>query len=194
MNQNTIRIIIADDDPISQLNLKRILLKKGYAVVAEVSDGFAAVESCRCNPPDLVIMDIDLPLLDGFSVAKIVNKEDLSDAVMILTECGEWKYIEQAKQYGVSGYLMKPADEKSLIPGVELAVARSKEIKRLRKDIATVSEQLETRTIIDKAKGQIMVERHMTDEAAFSYMKNISQSKNLPMRRVAEILLVKTEE
>ncbi len=194
MNQNTIRIIIADDDPISQVNLKRILLKKGYAVIAAVSDGFDAVESCRCHHPDLVIMDIDLPLLDGFSVAKIVNKEDLADAVMILTECGEWKYIEQAKQYGVSGYLMKPADEKSLIPGVELAVARSKEIKRLRKDIATVSNQLETRTIIDKAKGQIMVERHMTDEEAFSYMKNISQSKNLPMRRVAEILLVKTEE
>lgn len=194
MNQNTIRIIIADDDPISQVNLKRILLKKGYTVIAVVSDGFDAVESCRCHHPDLVIMDIDLPLLDGFSVAKIVNKEDLADAVMILSECGEWKYIEQAKQYGVSGYLMKPADEKSLIPGVELAVARSKEIKRLRKDIATVSNQLETRTIIDKAKGQIMVERHMTDEEAFSYMKNISQSKNLPMRRVAEILLVKTEE
>lgn len=194
MNQNEIRIIIADDDPVSRSNLKEILVKKGYTVIAEVSDGFDTVEFCRLHHPDLVIMDIDLPLLDGLSVAKIVNKEDLADAVMILTACGEWKFIEQAKEFGVSGYLMKPADEKSLVPSVELAVARSKEIKRLRKDIAKVSDQLESRTIIDKAKGHIMVERHMSDQEAFNYMKKISQTKNLPMRRVAEILLVKCEE
>ncbi len=194
MDQNSIRIIIADGDPIDWSNLKKILWNRGYAVIAEVSDGFDVVESCRLHHPDLVIVDIDLPLLDGISAVKMIHKEELAEAVLILTHCRDWNMIEQAKAYGASGYLMKPAEEKSLIPSIELAAAHGKEINRLRKDIEKMSDQLETRTMIEKAKGLVMHERNMTDQQAYNFIKKISQTKNLPMRRVAQILLVKNEE
>ena len=98
---------------------------------------------------------------------------------------------EQAKDYGVSGYLVKPIDEKSLIPNIELVVAQSKEMKRLRKDMAKVSERLANRSIIEKAKGQVMQEQNLSEQEAYHYIRKLSQLKGLSMRRVAEMILVK---
>ena len=109
----------------------------------------------------------------------------------MLTAYSEREFIEQAKGYGVSGYLVKPIDEKSLVPNIELAVARSREMQRLRKDMAKVSERLENRSIIEKAKGQVMAEQKMSEQEAYDYIRRLSQAKNLSMRRVAEMILVK---
>ena len=191
MEKDAIRVVIADDEPISRMDLKELLTEGGYTVVAEVSDGFDAVENCKLYHPDLVLLDIKMPLLDGLAAAKIIYEEELADTIIMLTAYSEREFVEQAKDYGVSGYLVKPIDEKSLIPNIELVVAQSKEMKRLRKDMAKVSERLANRSIIEKAKGQVMQEQNLSEQEAYHYIRKLSQLKGLSMRRVAEMILVK---
>lgn len=191
MEKDAIRVVIADDEPISRMDLKELLTEGGYTVVAEVSDGFDAVENCKLYHPDLVLFDIKMPFLDGLAAAKIIYEEELADTIIMLTAYSEREFVEQAKDYGVSGYLVKPIDEKSLIPNIELVVAQSKEMKRLRKDMAKVSERLANRSIIEKAKGQVMQEQNLSEQEAYHYIRKLSQLKGLSMRRVAEMILVK---
>ena len=191
MEKDAIRVVIADDEPISRMDLKELLTEGGYTVVAEVSDGFDAVENCKLYHPDLVLLDIKMPILDGLAAAKIIYEEELADTIIMLTAYSEREFVEQAKDYGVSGYLVKPIDEKSLIPNIELVVAQSKEMKRLRKDMAKVSERLANRSIIEKAKGQVMQEQNLSEQEAYHYIRKLSQLKGLSMRRVAEMILVK---
>lgn len=170
MEKDAIRVVIADDEPISRMDLKELLTEGGYTVVAEVSDGFDAVENCKLYHPDLVLLDIKMPFLDGLAAAKIIYEEELADTIIMLTAYSEREFVEQAKDYGVSGYLVKPIDEKSLIPNIELVVAQSKEMKRLRKDMAKVSERLANRSIIEKAKGQVMQEQNLSEQEAYHYV------------------------
>lgn len=184
MEKDAIRVVIADDEPISRMDLKELLTEGGYTVVAEVSDGFDAVENCKLYHPDLVLLDIKMPFLDGLAAAKIIYEEELADTIIMLTAYSEREFVEQAKDYGVSGYLVKPIDEKSLIPNIELVVAQSKEM-------AKVSERLANRSIIEKAKGQVMQEQNLSEQEAYHYIRKLSQLKGLSMRRVAEMILVK---
>lgn len=126
MCKDGIRVVIADDEPITRMDLKELLSEEGYQVVGEAADGFDAVEACKQSRPDLVLMDIKMPLLDGLSAAKILFEENLADTVMMLTAYSEREFVDEAKHIGVAGYLVKPIDEKSLVPSIELAVARSK--------------------------------------------------------------------
>ena len=192
MAKDGIRVVIADDEPITRMDLKELLLAEGYQVVGEAADGFDAVEICKQTRPDLVLMDIKMPLLDGLSAAKLVYEENLAGTVMMLTAYSEREFVDQAKEVGVAGYLVKPIDEKSLVPSIELAVARSRDMQRLRKDIQKVSERLENRSIIEKAKGLVMAQEGMTEQDAYDYIRKLSQTKNLSMRRVAEIILAKS--
>ena len=155
MCKDGIRVVIADDEPITRMDLKELLSEEGYQVVGEAADGFDAVEACKQSRPDLVLMDIKMPLLDGLSAAKILFEENLADTVMMLTAYSEREFVDEAKHIGVAGYLVKPIDEKSLVPSIELAVARSKDMRKLRKDMEKVSERLENRSIIEKAKGLV---------------------------------------
>ena len=122
----------------------------------------------------------------------ISQKTCRATTVMMLTAYSEREFVDQAKDIGVAGYLVKPIDEKSLVPSIELAVARSKDMKKLRKDMQKVSERLENRSIIEKAKGQVMAQEGMTEQDAYDYIRKLSQTKNLSMRRVAEIILMKS--
>ena len=192
MAKDGIRVVIADDEPITRMDLKELLLAEGYQVVGEAADGFDAVEICKQTRPDLVLMDIKMPLLDGLSAAKLVYEENLAGTVMMLTAYSEREFVDQAKEVGVAGYLVKPIDEKSLVPSIELAVARSRDMQRLRKDIQKVSERLENRSIIEKAKGLVMAQEGMTEQDAYDYIRKLSQTKNLSMRRVSEIILAKS--
>ena len=137
-------------------------------------------------------MDITMPLLDGLSAARIMMEEDVDAAIVLLTAYSEREFIDSAKDLGVSGYLVKPIDEKSLIPSIELAVARSKEMRKLRRDIAKVSERLENRSIIEKAKGRIMERDGLSEQEAYDFIRKLSLVKGMSMRRVAEILLLQT--
>lgn len=185
------RVVIADDEPISRMDLTEILSGAGYTVVAAVSDGFDAVEQCKAQHPDLVMLDIKMPFLDGLGAAKIIYEQNLADTIVMVTAYSERELVNQAKDCGVSGYLVKPIDEKSLVPNIEVAVARSKEMKQLRQDIAKVTERLESRTVVEKAKGLVMEEQGCTEQVAYDYIRRISLEKKISMRRVAEIILMK---
>ncbi len=193
MEKHELRIVIAEDEPITKMDLKELLTALGYHVVGEAADGFDAVEACRKNHPDLALLDIKIPFLDGLAAAKIINEENLAGAIMMLTAYSEREFIDCAKLNGVGGYLVKPVDEKSLVPSIELAVARSQELKRLRKDVEKANLRLEGRSIIEKAKGRVMEEQGMTEQQAYDYIRHLSQRKNLSMRRVSEIILSKYE-
>lgn len=110
--------------------------ERGYSVLGEATDGFDAIEMCKKIKPDLVLMDIKMPLLDGLSAARILQQEQIGATIVLLTAYSEREFIDSAKEIGVSGYLVKPIDEKSIIPCIELAVARSREMQKLQKDIA----------------------------------------------------------
>lgn len=189
MANPSLRIVIADDEPITRMDLKEFLEEKGYCVAGEATDGFDVIELCKKVRPDLVLMDIKMPLLDGLSAARILQQENIGAAVVLLTAYSEREFIDSAKEIGVSAYLVKPIDEKSIIPCIELAVARSREMQKLQKDIARVEERLESRSIVEKAKGQIMARNGLCEQEAYDFIRKLSLTKNLSMRRVAEIIL-----
>lgn len=189
MKDNKLNILIADDEPITRMDLRELLQESGYNVVAEAGDGFDAVEACKKHHPDLVLMDIKMPYLDGLSASRLIIEENLADAVVLLTAYGEKEFVEEAKAIGISGYLVKPINAKSLIPTIELLFKHIHEIKKLRRDINEISERFENRTIIEKAKGRVMEELFMTEEEAYRYIKNLSLCKSISMRHVADLIL-----
>lgn len=193
MNKKIIRVVVADDEPITRMDLKELLENAGYMVVAEAMDGFEAIEACKEHHPDLVLMDIKMPFLDGISGTQIIHEENLADTVILLSAYSERKFIEEAKSAGASGYLIKPIDEKSLIPSIELAVERSRSIMKLKRDVQKISERLENRSLIERAKGLVMIEERMTENEAYEYIRKLSREKALSMRRISEIILMKRE-
>lgn len=194
MVKEGIRVIVVDDEPITRMDLKEILESKGCLVLGEAADGFDAIELCRKYNPDLVLLDIKMPFLDGLSAAKIIHEEGLAEAVIFLTAYNEKEFIEGAKKNGIGSYLVKPIDEKSLMPNIELAIARSREMKKLRKDFEEVTNQLESRKIIEKAKGKIMSQSGLSEQDSYNYIRELSKKKDISMKRVSEIILIQSGE
>lgn len=189
--EKKLKILIADDEPLTKMDLKEMLIEAGYEVTGDVADGFDAVEACRRERPDLALLDIRMPYLDGLSAAKIIFDEDLADAIVLLTAYTDMEFVNQAKECGVGGYLVKPIDEKSLVPSIELAVSRSRDLRALKKAVAKTQERLESRVVVEKAKGQIMLKEGKSEQEAYEYLRNISQVKHLSMRKVAEMIMVR---
>ena len=192
-SDTTIRVVIADDEPICKMDLSELLKDAGYDVVGEASDGFDAVEICRKLHPELILLDIKMPLLDGLSAARIIHEEALAETIILMTAYSEREFVEKAKGCGVGGYLVKPIDEKSLIPNIEVIVNRSREMGQLRRDIEKANSRLESRVVVEKAKGQIMHQLNMTEQEAYDYIRKLSLTKHLSMKRVAEMILTGNE-
>ncbi len=190
MQNNALRIVIADDEPITRIDLREVLIEKGYEVVGEATDGFDAVELCKQQLPDVAILDIKMPHLDGISAAKIITDEILAGTVIILSAYSDRTFINSAIEVSVGGYLVKPIDEKHIVPSIELAVKRAKELRQLKQDICKIEKRLQDRTIIERAKGKIMHRDNLTEQEAYDYIRSLSQEKNLSMRRVAEIMFI----
>ncbi|SHH48176.1 response regulator receiver and ANTAR domain protein [Clostridium collagenovorans DSM 3089] len=184
------RIVIADDEPITRMDIKEMLQEEGYDVVAEAGDGFDAIEACRKSLPHLVIMDIKMPLLDGLNAAKKITQENLADGVVLLTAYSDKDFIERAKEAGVLGYLVKPLDHKALIPTIEIALNKANEIKRIKKDFKSTKEKLEARKVIEKAKGILMNQKSITEEEAYITLRNLSMDKRVTMKEIAEIIVM----
>ncbi|MDO4952212.1 MAG: response regulator [Synergistaceae bacterium] len=189
MAQNPISIVIADDEPITRMDLHELLSAAGYKIVAEAGDGFDALEACRKFRPNLALLDIRMPLLDGLSAAKMISDEELVDAIVILTAYRDVEFINDAKTIGISGYLVKPIDEKSLIPSIEVMVERGREFKKLRREMQRTSNRLNNRSTIERAKGRIMEEQNMSENQAYTYIREMSLEKGLSMRDISEIIL-----
>ena len=187
--KNAVTVAIVDDEPITRMDLREILQGAGYEVVAEASDGFDAIEICKKHRPDFVMLDIKLPHLDGLTAARAIIKDNLADTVIMLTAYSDKNFIDEAKETGVAGYLVKPFDERSLIPSIEVLVERSREFQRLKAEAQKAEKKLQERTLIERAKGVIMRGRGITEDQAYVYMRTLSQNKSLPMKEIAELIL-----
>lgn len=184
------KIVIVDDEPMTRLDIKDILEESGYKVIAEATDGFEAIDCCKQHHPDLVIMDIKMPLLDGLTATKKIIDDRLANSVILLSAFSDDAYTKRAKEYGVSGYLVKPLDAKSLIPTVEVAISNGKQMQQLSDEIARVTRKLEDRIIIERAKGVVMKQEGLSEEEAFKKIRTISMQKRSPMVDIAKLLVL----
>ncbi|MBF8969704.1 response regulator [Streptococcus sp. NLN76] len=187
------KIVIVDDDPIVRLDIRHILESGDYQVVAEAKDGFEAIEVCQKFHPDLVLMDIQLPLLDGLTASKKILDDRLAYSVMLLSGFSDDQYIQKAKKYGTSAYLIKPLDAKSLIPMIEVCLEKGRETYALKDETDKLSKKIEDRIIIEKAKGMLMYKENLTEPEAFKQIRSISMQKRVPMIEIAKLLLLHDE-
>lgn len=184
------RIIIADDDSQSRAEVKAILEKSDFEVVAEAKDGFEAIELSQKYRADLVIMDIQLPLLDGLTASKKILDDDLAYGVLLLTTQADDYCLEKAKRYGIGGYLLKPLDAKSLIPMVEVCIAKGRQFQQMAHEMAKLSKKINDRIIIEKAKGLLMSRDNLSESTAFKHIRTISMQKRVPMVEIAKLLVM----
>ncbi len=182
------RVLIAEDEAIIRLDLKEMLEEEGYEVVGEAADGDAAVRLARERDPDLVILDIKMPGLDGISAAERLTGED-GCAVLILTAFSQADLVRRAADAGAMGYVVKPFQKSDLLPAIEVALARHAELVAVRREAADRSRQLEDRKLIDRAKGRLMDGRGMTEAEAFRYIQKRAMDERTPMRDIARSII-----
>ena len=183
------RILIADDEPLIRLDLREMLTTLGYNVVGEASDGATAVRLAREQQPDLVLMDIKMPELDGLEAARILTAENIAP-VVLLTAYSPKELVERAQQAGVVGYLAKPFRDSDIQPAIEVALARFEEFRAVREQVQTLEESLETRKIVDRAKGVLMDAQGLKEADAFRRIQKLSMDSRKSMREVAEAVLL----
>ncbi|HRW37225.1 MAG: response regulator [Acidimicrobiales bacterium] len=182
------RVVIAEDEAIIRLDLKETLEEEGYEVVAETGRGDEAVELVREHQPDVAILDIKMPGLDGLSAAREIAGERRA-AVLILTAFSQRDLIERARDAGALAYLVKPFQKADLFPAIEVALGRFQELKALHDQATSLSDQLETRKTVDRAKGQLMDQAGLTEAAAFSFIQKTAMAERQTMKAVAQRVL-----
>jgi two-component system, response regulator PdtaR len=182
------RVVIAEDEAIIRLDLKETLEEEGYEVVGETGRGDEAVRLVREHEPDLAILDIKMPGLDGLAAAREIAGERRA-AVLILTAFSQRDLIEQARDAGALAYLVKPFERSELVPAVEVALGRFREIKTLADQTASLEEQLETRKVVDRAKGKLMDEFGMHENTAFGFIQRRAMSERVTMREIARRII-----
>lgn len=188
----SVRIVLADDESIIRMDLKEMLTTLGYVVVGEAGDGRSAVNLARELRPDLVIMDIKMPDLDGIDAARILTEERIAP-VLLLTAYSDQRLIERAKEAGVVGYIVKPFRESDLAPAIEVALARYREFETLQGELLDVKNALETRRLVERAKGLLMDTQGLKEAEAFRKIQKLSMNTRKSMREVAEAILLAHE-
>ena len=183
-------IVIVDDEPITRMDTREILEANGYDVVGEASDGFEAIEVCKKYNPSLVLMDIDMPLLDGIKASKVLTKEKLVGGIILLTAFEDKKYIEMAKEVGAFGYMIKPVNEKGFIPTVEMCLSKAEEFDELKKDYDKINNKLNDRKLIEKAKGILVKQLNSNENDAYNRIRKLSMDRRTTMAEIAKIIIV----
>ncbi|GAA1003657.1 ANTAR domain-containing response regulator [Streptomyces thermogriseus] len=189
----TTRVVIAEDEALIRLDLKEMLEEEGYRVVGEAGDGERAVELAREHRPDLVILDVKMPKLDGISAAERIAEERIAP-VLMLTAFSQRELVERARDAGAMAYLVKPFNKGDVVPAIEMAVSRFTELKELEKEVADLTQRLETRKLVDRAKSVLQTEYGLTEPAAFRWIQKTSMDRRMSMRQVAEAILQDSEE
>jgi response regulator NasT len=178
------RVVIAEDEAIIRLDLKETLEEEGYAVVGDTGRGDVAIELTREQKPDLVILDIKMPGMDGLEAAKMIAEERLA-AVLILTAFSQHDLVEQARDAGALAYLVKPFQKSDLIPAIEMALARHEQMLSLERENADLAARLEARKLIDRAKGRLMDEHGMTEAASWRFLQTTAMRTRRTIGAVA---------
>ena len=179
-----LKIVIADDESVIRMDLKEILQEAGHAVVGETANGRRAVAIVRETSPDLVIMDIKMPDMDGVEAARLIAADHLAP-VLLLTAFDDAELIERAKDAGVLAYLVKPVEEKNLFPAMEIALSRWQEMQSLEEELFAMRDSLETRKLLDRAKGILMQAHNISEAEAYRRMQRYSMEKRLSLKEVA---------
>ena len=184
-----LKILIADDEPIILLDLKQMLENLGYEVVAEASDGQQAVTLARETHPDVCILDVKMPVMDGIEAVTIITEENIAPAIL-LTAYSDKELVDRAKAAGVFAYLVKPFKPSDLPPSIEVARSRFEQNLQLTKEVGTLQERLEARKLVDRAKGILMDEHKLTEGEAYRRIQVQSMNLRKTMREVAEAIIL----
>jgi response regulator NasT len=181
-------VLIAEDEALIRLDLKEMLEEAGYEVVGEAADGQQAIDLTESSRPDLVILDVKMPGLDGISAAEQIVEAGTAPVIM-LTAFSQRDLVERAAEAGAMAYLVKPFDRSDLVPAIEVAISRYQQLRALTGEVADLSERLETRKLLDRAKGKLQADRGMTEPEAFRWIQKTSMDRRSSMRAVAEAVL-----
>ncbi|MFO7917010.1 MAG: response regulator [Anaerolineae bacterium] len=187
-----VRVIIADDESVICMDLREMLNNLGYLVVGEAGDGRSAVNLARELRPDVVLMDIKMPDMDGIEAARILTEERIAP-VVLLTAFSQRDLVERAREAGVVGYLVKPIKEDDLSPAIEVALTRFAEFRELEKEVDDLRDQLETRKLVDRAKGILMDRQQLSESEAFRRIQKMSMNTRKPMKEIAQAIILTHE-
>jgi two-component system, response regulator PdtaR len=183
------RVIIADDESLIRMDLREMLTNLGYLVIGEVGDGQSAVNLAKELRPDIVIMDIKMPDMDGIEAAKILTEERVAP-VLLLSAYSQQELVQRAQKAGVAGYLVKPFRESDLAPAIEVALARFSEFRILEREVENLQDALETRKAVDRAKGILMDTQGLSETEAFRKIQKMSMNNRKSMRMVADAIIL----
>lgn len=184
-----LRVLIADDEPIIRLDLKQMLENLDYEVVAEAGDGQQAIEAARSSRPDICILDVKMPVMDGIEAATAITEEGIAPAIL-LTAYSDQELIQRAKEAGVFAYLVKPFKPSDLPPAIEIARSRYEQNCQLTKEVSNLQERLETRKIVERAKGILMDEYHLSEAEAYRRIQVQSMNQRKSMKEIAEAIII----
>ncbi len=188
------RVVVVDDEPITRMDICEILKEGGYDVAGEAADGFDAIEQCKKLSPDFVMMDVKMPILDGLKASKIIINEKLARGIVLLTAYSSKEFIEDAKNIGVLGYIVKPIDEKSFLPNLQIILSKQKEFEELEKKYMKTNQKLEDRKKLDIAKSILMEKESLTEKEAYNYIRNLSMNKRCDMGKIADIIILSGDD
>lgn len=182
------RVLVAEDEALIRLDLVEMLREEGYEVVGEAGDGEEAVSMANSLEPDLVILDVKMPKLDGIEAASQITGERVAP-VVILTAFSQRDLVERAREAGTMAYLVKPFAKRDLVPAIELAISRFAELQALEAEVAGLNDRLEARKLIDRAKGLLMTGQGLSEPDAFRWIQRTAMDKRTSMKAVAEIVI-----
>ncbi|EWM12489.1 MULTISPECIES: ANTAR domain-containing response regulator [Kutzneria] len=182
------RVLVAEDEALIRLDLVEMLREEGYQVVGEAGDGEEAVKLAGDLRPDLVILDVKMPKMDGIEAASVIAKERIAP-VVILTAFSQRDLVERARDAGAMAYLVKPFAKRDLVPAVELAMSRFSELQALENEVASLTDRLETRKVIERAKGLLMSAQGLTEPEAFRWIQRTAMDRRTTMKAVAEAVV-----
>ena len=188
-----LNILIADDEALIRLDLREMLSDAGHHIVGEAADGAQAVKMARELKPDFIIMDVKMPNMDGLEAAAIIGEENLAP-VLLLTAYSQQDIVEKASKAGVSAYLVKPVREEQLFPAMEIAASRFNELQDLNKELLDLKDSLETRKLVDRAKGILMTAHKISEQDAYRKMQQYSMAKRITLKALAESIIKAAEK
>lgn len=188
MAAGTRRVVIAEDETLIRLDLKEMLEEEGFTVVGEAGDGKTAVDLVSQLRPELVILDVKMPIIDGITAAEQIVAQR-GTAVVMLTAFSQRELVERARDAGAMAYLVKPFTKNDLMPAIEMAMSRHAEIVALEKEVSGLTERLEIRKLVDRAKGYLQTRFGMPEPEAFRWIQKASMDRRMTMREVAEVII-----
>lgn len=189
MGENKRTVVIVDDEPVTRMDLADMLEEAGFLVAGEAGDGFDAVELCEARRPDVVLMDVKMPVFDGLTAAETILSRDLAGCVVLLTAFQDREIVEKAGRIGVTGYLAKPIDPRSLLPTLELALAQSQRLRGSQEQTRLVRQQMEDDRLIHKAQRTMARRMGCTEEEAYHKMRRMAMDKRVTVAVMARRLL-----